>query len=52
MDTKTKRKVKILFFMTAFFSIQLLIIGLINYPWIAYYDENEVEVGDDFEEEK
>jgi len=27
----------------AFFSAQLLIIGLINYPWITYYDENEVK---------
>ncbi|MBA7688597.1 hypothetical protein ES703_97082 [subsurface metagenome] len=27
----------------AFFSAQLLIIGLINYPWIIYYDENEVK---------
>ncbi|MFX1339026.1 MAG: prenyltransferase/squalene oxidase repeat-containing protein, partial [Promethearchaeota archaeon] len=26
----------------AFFGAQLLIIGLINYPWITYYDENEV----------
>ncbi len=43
MDTKTQRKVKILLVMTAFFSIQLIIIGLINYPWISYYDENEVE---------
>ncbi|MHA1466904.1 MAG: hypothetical protein ACTSP6_02350 [Promethearchaeota archaeon] len=43
MDTKTQRKVKILLAMTAFFSIQLIIIGLINYPWITYYDENEVE---------
>ena len=43
MDTKTKRKVKILLVMTVFFSIQLTIIGLINYPWIAYFDENEVE---------
>ena len=27
----------------AFFGAQLLLIGLINYPWITYYDENEVK---------
>ena len=27
----------------AFFSFQLLIIALINIPWITYYDEHEVE---------
>jgi len=35
--------VKILLVFATFFSIQLIIIGLINYPWITYYDENEVE---------
>ena len=34
---------KILLVLATFFSIQLIIIGLINYPWITYYDENEVE---------
>ncbi|MFX0070465.1 MAG: ATP-binding cassette domain-containing protein [Candidatus Hermodarchaeota archaeon] len=29
--------------LTIFFSIQLVIIGLINLPWIVYYDENEVK---------
>ncbi|TFF89304.1 MAG: ATP-binding cassette domain-containing protein, partial [Promethearchaeota archaeon] len=26
-----------------FFCIQLIIIGLINFPWIVYYEENEVK---------
>ena len=29
--------------MAAFFGTQLIVIGLINYRWITYYDENEVE---------
>ena len=27
----------------AFFSSQLVLIGIINYPWITYYEENEVK---------
>ncbi len=42
MDRKTKRKLKFLGFILGLFIFQIILLALINIPWITYYEDDEV----------
>jgi len=42
MESKTKRKLKFLSFILGLFVFQIILLFLLNFPWVSYYDEEEV----------